>query len=387
MVNTLDHLPLLPFFVHYRYSPHTGPTDLGQDELAIYHTLRLRGRIRHIELSLPPSILHKVLVLMDENFPLLEHLSLSCSDSFSADRGHRLPLTLPEGFLAPNLLRLNLVDIGLPVLTSTVSLVTLTLIIIQNSSYLHPKLLVAHLQSLPLLKNLTISFCIPIPHPSTESELLGEEGAPVTLQSLKALSFYGFGAYLDSLVAQIRVPILEKLYLKLFNQTVFALPNLFCLINNTTAFKLSSAKVSFYSNEVLVSMSHGLGRRAFSICVICKPLNRQIDCMAKICDALIPMLSGVEKLSLLQEIPTEMRNGAIDSATWCDLLRRFIGVKDLHILDGSLLEELSRALQVDEVGLDPDFLPNLRSIRASRNLFTSFIDARQVVGRPIVYPY
>ena len=135
MVSTLDHLPLLPFFVHYCYSPHTGPTDLGQDELGIYHILRLRGRIRHIELSLPPSILHKVLVLMDENFPILEHLSLSCSNSFSADRGYHLPLTLPEGFLAPNLLRLTLVDIGLPVLTSTVSLVTLELSKIQSSSY------------------------------------------------------------------------------------------------------------------------------------------------------------------------------------------------------------------------------------------------------------
>ena len=79
-----------------------------------------------------------------------------------------------------------------------------------------------------------------------------------------------------------------------------------------------------------------------------------------------------------------MRNGAIDSATWHDLLRSFIGVKQLRI-SNALLEELSRALQVDEVGLDPGFLPNLQSIRTRRNLYTSFIDTRQVVGRPVQF--
>ena len=53
LVNTLDHLPLLPLFVHYDYCPHSASTILEQDELGIYHTLRLRGRIRHINLSLP----------------------------------------------------------------------------------------------------------------------------------------------------------------------------------------------------------------------------------------------------------------------------------------------------------------------------------------------
>ena len=61
MVNTLDHLPLLPLFVHYHYSHHSAYTVLEQDEFKIYHTLRSHGRIRHMKLSLPPSILQKVL--------------------------------------------------------------------------------------------------------------------------------------------------------------------------------------------------------------------------------------------------------------------------------------------------------------------------------------
>ena len=144
MVNTLDHLPMLPLSVHY-YSCSSfyygAPAVLKQDELRLYHTLPLHGRIHHIELDLQPSILHKALVLMDENFPILECLSLK--RPFSADSENRLPLTLPNGFLAPNLLHLTLYDIGLPkrlrVLTSTVSLVKLELRDIQTC-YIRPRL-------------------------------------------------------------------------------------------------------------------------------------------------------------------------------------------------------------------------------------------------------
>ena len=157
-------------------------------------------------------------------------------------------------------------------------------------------------------------------------------------------------------------------------------------------FKLSSAKVGFHHDEVYVStvhdhIDHGLGQIPFTFCVKCKPLDWHIDFAAQICHALIPTLSGVEELSLYYEgIPTELRNDAIDRTTWHDLLRSFIGVKKLYIFN-VFLEELSRALQVDEVGSDPGFLPHLRSIHARRNLFTSFTDTRQVVGRPVQFEW
>jgi hypothetical protein len=246
---------------------------------------------------------------------------------------------------------------------------------------------VARLQSLPQLKDLYIGFSIPIPRPSTERELLGEQGAPVTLPSLKYLQFKGVSAYLESLVAQIRAPILEQLGITLFYQIALALPHLAYLINITEAFKLPSAAVDFYRNEVDVTAAHhGSEWGPFFFCVICKPLDWRIDCAAQICHGLIPALSCVEHLKLRnhREVPTELQNGTIDSATWHDLLRSFIGVKELYI-DKRLLEELSRALQVDEVGSDPGFLPNLRSIHAADNLFTSFIDTRRVVDRPVQF--
>jgi hypothetical protein len=390
LVDTLDHLPQLPLFVHYAHTRH-GVSLTEQDEIGIHHALRLQDRVRHIDLDLPPSILHKVLVIIDKPFPILEHLSLS----FALAAKNSIPLTLPKAFLAPNLRRLTLPGISPPrrlqCLTSTVSLVALVLSEIQTSSYFRPSLLVARLSSLPRLEELSIGLSIPIPRPSTERKLLGEQGAPVTLPRMKKLWFQGVGAYLESLVAQIRLPLLERLEVTLFNQIVFALPHLCQLVNTTEGFKGPNLKavVFFAYDEVSVATSHHSSPKSydhFLLRMMCKQLDWQIDCVAQICNALIPALSDIERLELqfLPRIPTELQNGAIDSTTWHELLRPFIGVKKLHIYE-RLLEELARALQVDGVGSDPGFLPNLRSIYSTDNLFTSFIDTRRVMGRPVQF--
>jgi hypothetical protein len=57
-------------------------------------------------------------------------------------------------------------------------------------------------------------------------------------------------------------------------------------------------------------------------------------------------------------------------------------MKELRIETG-LLEELARVLQMDEVGSDAGFLPDQQEIVAARNLFTSFIDPRHVIGRSV----
>ena len=176
----------------------------------------------------------------------------------------------------------------------------------------------------------------------------------------------------------------------LFNQITFSLPHLSHLINITEESKLPASRVYFDPNEVsIITARHGspwFDPTPLLLRVTCTQLDWQIDCAAQICNALIPALSGVERIVLRCshnfQIPTALENGAIDSRVWHELLRSFIGVKELDIPD-KLLEELSRALQVDEVGWDPGFLPNLWSINAADNVFTAFIDTRRVIGRPV----
>ena len=383
--NELDHLPKVPLLLY-----HSGYTLPEEDELWLYHILRwLRDRVFRINLHLPPSILDNIVALMDQPFPILEDLSLSFTEN-----GY--PLTLPKEFLAPNLRDLALPNIspprGLWLLAPAVSLITLQFKDIQTSSYFGPRILVDRLQSLPQLRELHIIFSTPIPRPGTEWELLGEPGAPVTLPNLRRLWFTGVGTYLESLVAQIRVPLLEELRITLINQFAFALPHLFHLINITNAFELPGAEINFGLDAVDISTFKYVDsavmyaiRKRLELHVRCKPLDRQIDCATQICHGLIPVLSGAEELKIRyisKEISSELRNGEIDSATWRGVLRSFTGVKYLDI-SWVLLEELSLALQEDQVGSDPRFLPSLRSITAEDNLFTSFINTRQAAGRPV----
>ena len=386
IVDTLDHLPPLPLFLDYNYIG--GHILTEQDELGILRALRLHDRVRHIFLFLTPSTLHKCLVLMDQCFPILEHLTLW----FRADEFPTL--TLPKAFLAPNLRHLTLSGMCLPkrlrLLNSTASLVRVVLWKIQASSYFRPRLLVARLWSLPQLEELSLGFSIPIPRPSTERELLGGQGTPVTLPNLKILRFRGVSAYLESLSAQIRVPLLEQLDIAFFNQITFALPHLSHLINITERFKSPEVMVSFDRNEVFITTGHNISLRSkgpLFLCVMCKQLDWQIDCAAQICGALIPALSGVEQITLDfydKTLPTEWQNDEIDGTTWVELLRPFIGVKWLYVYNG-LVEDLSLALQMDEVGLDPGFLPRLQHIFATSSRFASFNNTRRFAGRPVLF--
>ncbi len=255
----------------------------------------------------------------------------------------------------------------------------------------------ARLQSLPQLEELSIGFSIPIPRPSAERELLGKRRTLLTLLNLKHLRFQGTNAYLECLVAQIRAPLLERLDIALFNQIAFALPHLSHFTNIIEGLKSPVAEVSFGRDAVSIITDHYNTRQHnghFALRVTCRQLDWQIDCAAQICSALIPALFGVEELRLKfyeQMIPTEWQNGEIDGTTWHELLRAFIGVKKLRLC-AALSQELSRALQVDDVGSDPGLLPGLREIVSEfmghgRDLFSSFIHARRVsVYSPLPQP-
>jgi len=241
---------------------------------------------------------------------------------------------------------------------------------------------------------LSIGFSIPIPRPSVERELLGKQGTPLTLPNLKLLTFQGVSAYLERLIAQIRAPLLERLNITLFNQVAFALPHLSHFTDTTEGLQLTTAEVSFELDKVTIYLGHHSTRwygRGFTLCLMSKQLDWQIDCVAQICSALMSALSGVVKLTLNSYrlgMPTDWQNGEIDSTTWHELLRSFIWVKELRICD-TLSEELSRALQVDEIGSDPGLLPGLQELVSefkgwrANSLFGSFIDARRAAGRPV----
>ena len=408
IVDTLDHLPPLPLFVNYQDKEvprREAPMLSREDELGMYHALQLRDRVRRIDLRLLPSTLNKSLLRMDKPFPVLEHLSLSFINDVMTY------LTLPSAFLAPNMRHMALLGIRLPkrlqFLSSTLSLVTLKLTEIQASGYFHPRLLVARLEFLPQLEELSIGFSIPIPRPSTERLLLGKQGNPVTLFNLKSLSFRGVSAYLEHLISQIRAPVLKELNITLFNQLAFTLTHLSHFVNITENIKFPrTATIDFLPGASIILSHRGMrslsadSDQGFTMHVLCKSSNWQIDCTAQICSALMSALSGIENLTLVNrpsnsspiesDLETDEINHAdeIEGTTWHELLRSFVRVKELRI-DHDFFSELSRALEVGEIGLDPGLLPDLQKVVSNYHglhadsLLGPFIHARQAAGSPV----
>ena len=380
-VDTLAHLTSLPLAIDYQY---TTATIDALEEWRISQALKLRDRVRRAAIHIPSSSLHELLVLMDEPYPSLDHLSLlSTTDEDTS-------LILPETFVAPNLRYLTLSGISLPgdlTSLSSASLVTLTLANIRASSYFVPTYLVTLLQSSPQLEELSISFSDSLPRPSAERELFRELKPPVTLPTLKRLMFRGSSAYLDSLVAQMRAPRLQVLDVTFFNQLSFTIPHLSHFTNAIEGLKHPDAKIAFNRDMVsLCTRAHwkwGNGYRYFSLQVMCKPFDWQIDCAAQICRALLPVLSSAEKLILDSdgETPTIWPDGAVDGATWLELLRPFVGVEELSVNGCMLAWELSRALQLDNV--DPELLPALSWLVHEMHIehtFAPFNHTRQVAA-------
>jgi hypothetical protein len=101
------------------------------------------------------------------------------------------------------------------------------------------------------------------------------------------------------------------------------------------------------------------------------------------------MFSAVEHLILGHEehyLSSEEHN-AVDRTEWRKLLRSFSNAKTLWIDEG-LVEVLSRCLELEDGEPPLDLLPELQELTYSGTgdtggAFTSFIDARQNVDRPI----
>ena len=381
-----SHLPPLPLVIHH--SDRTR-TMAWKDEDNVHRGLQQHDRVRRVILQAPSSRLCTWLELMNKLFPMLVDLSLLSTTIEETN------LMLPDTFQAPYLRRLSLHGIGLPtglpLLLSTTTLSTLSLTHIGASCYFPPVNLVTRLRDLPHLEELSIGIAIPIP-PSSEEELLPAPITPVTLPTLRRLTFRGEDIYLNNLVSQINTPLLERLSLTLIFDPAFILVNLTDFIHRTEGFGCPSAWIIF--NKDGASMDAGRyeqrGIGQLSLRVNCEPLDWQIDSITQLCGALGGCLSAVEDLTLdldVNGMPSDWKNG-LDSMLWHELLLPFVGVEELHI-GSSLTQELSQALRSVGGGMVLELLPELQELEVqleidqAQDAFSLFVEIRESVGRPV----
>jgi len=330
--DVLSHLPPLPIVVDHR------SRDAGGADAGVLHAMQQSDCAHRTDLQTPSPTPDEWTVPTDEPLSKLEYPSHSSTTK--PRNGTNTKLMIPGTFPAPNLRhrksRATCLLKALPLLASTIPLVALKLTDIRTSGYFAPEELVVQLQQLPQLEELSIGFSIPLPRPHAEGKLLLPPTPPTTLPVLRRLEFHGVSAYLESLIAQISAPLLERFNITLFNQLTFPLQHLSHLVKTTEALRHPFAKVIFNSEGV--SFAGGpraeLSDGGFGLQVKCKQFDWQMNAATQICAALAPVLSVAEEVMLEFDGPPspDWRNAVDDGKAWRELLGTFTGAKQVRIV-------------------------------------------------------
>ncbi|KAI0275825.1 hypothetical protein BGY98DRAFT_755076 [Russula aff. rugulosa BPL654] len=366
----LAHSPPLPLTVDY--IGEDGIT--AEDEEAILLALEQRHRVRHLRLAFPVQNLRKLVMAINEEFPILEYLIL---DTPSKDR---MALMLPETLQAPNLHHLALTGFACPIRPrlhpTAASIVTLSLIINHQSAYFQPNVLIQWISFIHQLERLAIAFSFPVPNRDVERQLT--HTPIITLPNLHFFWFRGVSAYLEAVVCRITTPRLETLQIQLFKQLTFSVPRLLQFMNTTENLRFDNAVIMFNDKQIdMMMFIREANTNAFLLTVDCWQLDWQVSSVAQISNALSPVFSSVEHLTLEHEVHRQSseEHNDVDRTEWRKLLRPFINVKTLHVGDG-LVEELSRSLRLDDGELPLELLPELQELTYSRAWAIAGVDER-----------
>ena len=390
VADMLAHSPPLPLDVDHFYDNVEIAAEDGEGAIL---ALKHYNRVRRVRLILPVTSLQRLIVAMDDEYPILEYLIIAHPDEDKSSISQ-----ISETLQAPNLRHLYLAGFALPMgsrlLTTAVGLVTLCLWMVNPSTYFHPNILLRWLSFMPQLETLIVYFSFPVPNRDVERQLTHTPGpitTPITLPNLHHFQFEGVSTYLEALVHRITTPRLEKLRIWFFNQLTFSVTRLLQFVNATENLTFKSAKFKFFNErlDLWVCPHEEAEMYALSITVSCCHLDWQVSSAAQIFKSLSPLFSAVEHLTLEHEVhgQSSVEHNKADRTKWCQLLGSFRNVKTLRVEEG-LVEELSRCQELDDGELPLELLPELQELTYSggcnaEDAFTSFIDARQDAGRPI----
>jgi hypothetical protein len=392
VADMLAHSPPLPLVIDYDNDDDDKNCDItAEDEEGIILALGQRDRIRRVRLEMPLPNLRKVIMTIDEEYPVLEYLIMA---PWPDDAN--MALMLPETLQAPHLRRLVLSGFVLPtgsrLLTTAAGLVSLALFLGHPSTYIRPNTLLQCISFMPLLEALVVAFSFPVPGRDVERQLMHTPiMTNVTLPNLRSFMFQGVSAYMEAVVCRITAPHLKKLDILFFNQLTFPVPHLLQFMNTTENFRFDSAEFQFSWNKVYVKvyLREDADKYALQMNVSCWHLDWQVSSVAQIFSSFSQTFSTVEHLALEHMIHGQSSEGhnEVDRTEWRKLLTSFGNVKTLRVDDG-LVEGLSCCLRLDDEEHPLELLPELQELTYSGSgdtgdAFTSFIGARQNASRPV----
>jgi hypothetical protein len=349
----LTHSPPLPLTIWYTNSKRKMT---AEDEEGALLALSHRERVHRIALCIPAPNLCKFIATMDEAYPILERICISSRPRDATNQ------PFPGTFEAPNLRHVWTTwrPIGSPLLTTAVGLVNLELIDIPSSPWSPPTYILTQLLRMPHLETLRIHFCTP--HPNRDvGDVETSTMTHATLPNLHVFSFRGVSTYMEGF-ARIIAPTLSILDVQFFNQLTFGVPCLLQFIQASDSLSFSAVEIAFDRDFVRLMAAPDRSWRQcpLRLQIACKFLDWQVASAVQILDTLLPVLSGVEKLTLSHVAHNPSLHDEVDTTQWRKLFRPFSNLKTLCVTESL------------------ELLPNLVAFQG--NVFTSFKYEREEAG-------
>ena len=377
----LDVWPALPLIIH----GHSSRFVLDN----LIAALERRDRVCKIDLVYYISLeLGKFWTAMQEPFPELTHLCLEARARFEGlDPELRVEKELLEcpgeqdvsdsflGGSAPRLqfFRMNAVRLqGLQkLLLSATHLIVLHLTDIPD--YISSQWMATCLSVLTSLQTFYLTFQ-PLIFPPYRESRHPSPPTRIVLPALKDFHFTGVSKFLENLLTLIDAPGLNKLSIT-FNRHVSNTPELAQFVSRIPKLGVpNEARMVFHDFRVAVKVKHpspifghellnvGISSGDFQDIPTSNELDSQLSCLAKVCASLLPTISTVENLYIYEDSYSALEwDEDMENALWLDLLRPFVGLKNLYLFE-KFAKRIASALEVVDEGTMADLLPNLQNV-------------------------
>ena len=360
-----------------------------------------RARVCELKLVRLSSLLVKRLIsVMQEPLPALIHLFLSFDRFCSIPFRSGYPI-VPEGFLvgsAPRLQSLTLRCIAFPtlpkLLLSATDLVDLELRNIPHSGYISPQAIITGLAVLVNLESLILGFQSPQSRPNRGSRP-PQMPTRTVLPALTRFEFKGVSEWLEDFVARIDVPLLDSIFIILFHQLIFDIPELGQFMRRATRFQaLDGVHLDFEYSSVHVGYLPPTTRYFegnTGLKISCRKFDWQISSLVQVFTPFFPSIHIVEHLFIYEplyfqdEWPEE-----IESPQWLEVFHPLTAVKSLYVCKefapsiSLSLKELVEERVTDVLpALNNVFLEEFKESGPVHEAIRLFVSARQLIGRPV----